>query len=1102
MRAVLIGGLVVLVLCIGGLLVAPMLIDWNFLKPAEPIGIGAGLRMAVDGDIQLRLLPRPAVVLTRVRVINPVASIPPGANQPDLARIQRVSLALDPLALLSGNLRITRLTLNEPVVELTVLADGRHNWPDLSSLIADQPGAGLRSADQQGGEVKLSIAGRRIGLSIPRATIRGGRILYRTLTATETADAIEATLGLGSLNGPFTLDGGARIDGRPMAVRATIGAASPGRPVPFQLTIEQPTAAARLVLNGEIAEQADGYGLSGKLTAVVGEVGRLLDGLGIKAPAALGQRLELAADLKATTRLVEFAGLSIDFGATHGTGRMTVDTVAGPAIDLALQVNRIDLDRWLAPPSGTIDQTTPGALPPLPPSLRVNLDLGAQIVSWRGALASQSRLNAVLDHGVIEVNQATSLLPGGADVMVAGRIGGLDSDPVFDGDVEAEADNLRAILDWLHVDTGTVSPDRLRKASLSSQIKVDRTTVEIAGLDLQLDGSRFRGAATVALRDRPAVGLRLTVDQVNLDAYLGAAGADRLTTLPVLPALDLNLDLTAGTMILRGEPIQAVHLAGALQDDIVTLREAKAGDVAGAAVTLAGTLARTQSGPPNVDGTIEVTGKELARLLRWIDPTRATVDTDAGAFRLAGHLVMAAGTGTALDADLAAIGGSAHLILHSDQAAEAWLGGTGRFDGRLTLRAPSATALAALIRPTYRLAGGELGPAALDLHATGDLTAGTGQVTLDDLSVAAGPQTLKGTATVTLGGVRPRVAANLTVGSIAIERFLRPHRVASAGPDYRVANAAGGIPSPVAGGIPNPAEWTTDPFDLAVLSAIDGTVHLVGGRVGYRRWGLDQPDISATLEDRRLTVGSLAGRVDDGPVEGTLTLDATGVPQAALNLTLKDVRLGALSAGSTSRAPLDGRLAGTIAVTATGASEADMVQTLSGMVNATAHDGVLYGLGLAAVIAQLTNLHGPQDLLGLPATLVAGDSTTPFSTIEATARIDKGIVRAEDLHLLSTVGEGHGAVTVDLPAYTVAGHMRVQPSAAPSLPPVDVAVEGSLDKPAFTVDARPFQTLLAVPGAVGRAIEGATPNLGRIVPSIPKPTRSFDDTLKSLLPGH
>jgi uncharacterized protein involved in outer membrane biogenesis len=1069
MRLFLIAGALLLALCAGGLLVAPMLIDWSFLKPEGPIALDGGLQLSIDGKIDVRLLPQPVVVVTGIRVFTSPGGAAPAAGLPDLVQIQRVSLALDPFALLLGDLKIIRMTVVEPVIEPELLSDGRRNWGNFAKP----------AVPPDGSDLTVMIAGHRVSLSLPRATIRGGRGNYRTSRGSVAFEALDATIGLDSPVGPFTLDAAARIDGQPVKVNARIGPFAAERPTPVHLIAEQASAAARLELTGEVAAQGSAaYRASGKAGGSVGDMTKLLDEFGIVAPAGLGRRLEFTGDLAASGEAVELGGLTIDLDDAHATGRIAIDAAAGPAVDLALQINRIDLDRWFpkaaasgVPGNGPPPDTARTTAPVLPPSLRLNVDLGAEIVSWRGGIARQTRLNAVLDHGVIEINRATTLLPGAADLMITGKIGGLDSDPVFDGDLEAEADNLRGMLDWLGIDPRTVPADRLRKASLSSRLNLDRHTAEITGLDLELDGSKIRGAATVALRDRPAIGLRLVADQVNLDAYLGTDAAQRQPAPAAgVPPVDLNLDLTVDTVIYRGEPVRGVHLAGAMQDGALTVKEAKATDFAGATVTISGVVGTPSTAATSLDTTIDIAGAELARLLRVANPDLGPAGMRLGAFHLTGRGIGNGGSIT-LDLALEALGGSAKVTGSAKAETGRWLDGAARFNARLDAAHPGFQRLAGAIWPRYRPAGTDLGVATLGVSAAGDLTPGKRRVVLDDLSVAVGGQTIKGTATMMLDGPRPRIDADLAVGWIAVEGFLPVHRPASARQAAAMQPGRGPI---------DLTEWSPEPYDLSLLRAFDGTLHLTGERIGWRRYGVAQPDLRATLEAGHLAVPSLEGRLYGGPISGSFDLVAEGVPAAKFDLTVKGAKLGSLSAGHSGESPIDGDLSGQIAVTAQGTSEVEMVSSLSGTASAETRNGTLHGLGLPVLIARLANLSGPQDLLDLPKALIASDSTTPFSQLDATARIDNGMLRTDDLHLVSTAGEGRGTAAIDLPAYTVTGRLQVNPSNPPGMQPITVQFEGNLDEPKVDVDLKPFQALLAVPG---------------------KLERSFEDTLKSLLPS-
>src|SRR3546814_9592644 len=60
---------------------------------------------------------------------------------------------------------------------------------------------------------------------------------------------------------------------------------------------------------------------------------------------------------------------------------------------------------------------------------------------------------------------------------------------------------------------------------LKTGVEAAADRVVLRNTDLRLDVSRLTGGAAIALRERPGLGLALSVDKVNLDAYLPPPGA-------------------------------------------------------------------------------------------------------------------------------------------------------------------------------------------------------------------------------------------------------------------------------------------------------------------------------------------------------------------------------------------------------------------------------------------------------------------------------------------------------------------------------------------------------------------------------------------------
>ena len=102
------------------------------------------------------------------------------------------------------------------------------------------------------------------------------------------------------------------------------------------------------------------------------------------------------------------------------------------------------------------------------------------------------------------------------------------------GWADVVSDNLRTALTWLEVPLDGLAADRLRKGVFGADIDASPKQVELSNWTVDIDNTRIGGGLSLVLRDRPAFGLSLVVDKVNLDAYLPAR-AHRPQTPPIPP---------------------------------------------------------------------------------------------------------------------------------------------------------------------------------------------------------------------------------------------------------------------------------------------------------------------------------------------------------------------------------------------------------------------------------------------------------------------------------------------------------------------------------------------------------------------------------------
>src|SRR6185437_5808557 len=412
-------------------------------------------------------------------------------------------------------------------------------------------------------------------------------------------------------------------------------------------------------------------------------------------------------------------------------------------------------------------------------------------------------------------------------------------------------------------------------SSLKGQLTLAPDRLDIGEFKGIIDSTRIDGAATVLLRERPGIGLRVTADRLNLDAYLprqADAAAAAVAAAPVQAAglsdaFDLNLDARVDALTWRNQSMTDLHLAATLLNGDATVRELGIGELGGASGKLSGSIAGMNGAAPKGRVDIAMQGPELERVVRLFAPQMA--GRFYGPFAIEGQI---AGEGDAMTADvkLDVLEGHAHV---SGTLAP----GPAKVDLNIDADCPSSERVLRVLNAGYRPAGGDPGPFKLAGHLSGEGDA----LTLDGLTLALGPNALEGKLSLDLSGARPHLAADLKLGDWSIDRLLPAKQTAVLDERYRatlipVASLAEAAAPPSGGG----AAWSTTPIDFAVLALVDADLSLAGHSLAYGAWRIDEPSLVAKLKDGTLSLGTLTGRSFGGNLQATGAIDASSATPA------------------------------------------------------------------------------------------------------------------------------------------------------------------------------------------------------------------------------
>lgn len=168
---------------------------------------------------------------------------------------------------------------------------------------------------------------------------------------------------------------------------------------------------------------------------------------------------------------------------------------------------------------------------------RIDVVIDSAIVN--GEAIRDLRLDLGLRDGLVGVDQATALLPGGTDITLFGQVARAPNSllPSFSGNLQGGSTGLRHTLEWLGV-TLSVPTGRLMQAEFTAGVDASFSGVELVGLDLRIDDTQALGRVAWLRGARTGLDVGLAFDRLNLDPYLDgpayrspatAAGTDRRT---------------------------------------------------------------------------------------------------------------------------------------------------------------------------------------------------------------------------------------------------------------------------------------------------------------------------------------------------------------------------------------------------------------------------------------------------------------------------------------------------------------------------------------------------------------------------------------------
>lgn len=450
---------------------------------AQAVKQRTGRDLIIAGTASISLVPRIGVVFADVSL-----SAPPAMEGPPTLTAQSVDVEVGLWSLLTQQIAVKRLTLNRPVIDLRIDAQGRRSWdfaggPKTTRLAQLGSADGLKglvaqAQDQPAGD------GQRVAAIFDRSMPSSLRIVDATVRyrderagAAREFGSVDLDIALSDVSGPVEAKGSVSAQGDKISLEARV--------LPLRALLAQEIAKLDLRVSGQAFEAtyqgamalAPAFALDGQASVKAPDAGALGAWLG-RPLARDGGMLSAAGSMRVANGQIALSGLSATLGEVSLSGSLVFDTKTGrPYARGNLEVSQIDFGKLFL--RSAASAAPADAQPVIRPA-------GGQ----DGPLAGSRRKDAEI-----------ASLPGKRARGWSDQVTDLSPLALGDADVTLSAGQL------LYKDLKT-GPSRL---ALALKDKVATITLE----DTQLYGGRGRGVLTLdGSGEIPVSGTNLALENV------------------------------------------------------------------------------------------------------------------------------------------------------------------------------------------------------------------------------------------------------------------------------------------------------------------------------------------------------------------------------------------------------------------------------------------------------------------------------------------------------------------------------------------------------------------------------------------------------------
>ncbi len=741
-------------------------IDWNKHKGALSAQLAeiTGKKISFNGPVSMSVFPMPYITAKNVVVYSSTNQNP---DKP-LMKIDNLVARLSFSALLGGSFDVKMMSLVKPKVFIEYTENGL-NWLDDAQT----------KDDVEMKDVHIALD----SVLLSDATVQ---IVDEQHNINTTLENLKAEIVADSLHGPYRIDGSYMKDNSPQGFAISTGNLSDSFASNLNFVLSQPSSDTYIRFDGTFLLSNEA--LNGNLMI---ESKKFKEFYATMIPSApLGDywddNLEASMELKVNQTQMELANIILKYGKTAGAGNIIVplksksyvigeDDDAKRDITLKFDMTEWDLEPFVALMKEYVrEQMAEGAIydPHIPFDMNVNLT--ALKAEYNDQIIKDFNLKMSLLDNVWNVTELSGQFPGNTQVSGVGKIFSVEDVLSYTATVEAEAENLKKVLDWLEIPVTTVANSTYQKSTLNASIVGDMRAIQVSPFTLSVDNTVLNGHFGAKRGQPNHYGLEITTDNIILDNYLPRVlvghEEDALQIISDLWAatgwandVDVDFKLTAGLLIYEKISFEKLQLSASLQKGILNIQNLNIEDVLKANVAVNGEIGGFGDKLKLSNLNYKITVADFAP---WMEKFKIeNPDINLNFFQpFTSEGVVSMNTGRIW---IKADNRNGNVVSsYNGRVSEA--DATYNLEGDLQLRAPQISDLLKNLKTKYIPQDDKLGRLALKAHILGSLD----NFKLSDMVMSIGSNIFQGTIGIDKMRSVPYMAANLKINRFEADRFL------------------------------------------------------------------------------------------------------------------------------------------------------------------------------------------------------------------------------------------------------------------------------------------------------------------------------------------